>query len=115
MVGFVGSIVAFFALTVPAWTREIERDLGSPWQVLLLAGAVTVGALLLGIILTRTVGIAAVGLSIGGLAAAVICVFTGQWAYVLPMLAHALGGWLIQTVLAAGMGIGGSRVGPIGN
>lgn len=104
MLGFILSIVLFFVPLGPIWDRS-ARDLGTPWEFALFALAVVAIGWVAGLIFTRTVGMAAMGYMAGAAVAAIVSLFTGQAAYFLPMVLHALAGWFVQMGNAQRLGM----------
>lgn len=104
MLGFIASIVCFFILPGAAWERALT-DIGNPWLFATSALLLVAGAWIVGLIFARTVGMAAMGYMAGAAVAAVIALFTGQFGYVLPLVIHALAGWVVQMGQARRVGI----------
>lgn len=105
MIGFVLSVAAFFTFPAMAWSGTLDAEIGSPWALLGSAVGTAVVALLIGMIFAQTIGMAAMGWMAGSVVAAVIALFTGQLAFVLPLLITAMLAWVVQMVLAARAGV----------
>ena len=95
MVGVIGGTFVLFALVASAWGRDLHSLFGSPVTAALLALGVLAIAWFLSFLMPRTLGLASVGYMIGAAVAAVIALFTGQAAYTLPLLLHAVMGIII--------------------
>jgi hypothetical protein len=111
MFGAIGAIVAFFSLSSAAWSRQLDSEFGGPWALVGVAVGFVVLAFLVGMLFVTTTGMIAMGWMAGSVVAAVICLFTGQFGYVLPMLLNAVAGWFVQQGQAARAGLphAGSR------
>lgn len=105
MIGLILSASAFFGFVSVAWTRDAANAWGSPWELLAVAALAGVLGAVLGAAAPTTVGIGAVGWQIGSALAGFICLFTGQFAYVLPLGACTFAGWAVQQVLARRVGM----------
>lgn len=91
MIGSILGVIFAIGLVVAA----VQHDIGTVSQSYLVAGIVLIGGAVLQFLLPRTIGMAAVGVVIGGLLAFAVVLVTGQFGQVLPMLLIALAGVLV--------------------
>jgi hypothetical protein len=104
--GVVVGLALIVGLPMLAVDPTIEQDFGGSWQLVGLALLILIGCWVLGIVLPRTVGVAAVGLVVGGIAGAVFALFAAHATYMPGFLLIALVGVLVQNVQAIRLGRG---------
>lgn len=104
MLGFLIGLCLLIGLPAAVLDDDPAESIGAWWE-LFAAGAIALaGAWLLGMLFVRTIGMAAFGLQIGGVVAAVLALIVGEAQYAPGMLFLAFVGWLIQLGQRARMG-----------
>lgn len=104
MIGLLAGISMLIGLPSGALSHDLRESYGSPLGVFLVGVVVMVAAFIVGLLLVRTVGMAALGFSVGSFIAALIALGTSQAEFAPGLLFNAVVGIVIQRGQALRMG-----------
>lgn len=104
MIGFLLAIGLFFVFPGAVLGRTMDFEYGGPGALAILALVVFVAAFFVGMLLVQTVGVASTGYMAGAVVGALLALFTNQAQFFLPLLLHAVVGFVVGHIQQARMG-----------